>query len=125
MKKEPTVLIADDIESMRKMIKLILINNGFNNIVEAANGHQTLNLFKLRHPELVFLDINMPMKNGIDCLREILIENPLTFVVMVSANSTVANVRKCIKAGAKGFIVKPYSTNKVEDILEAFDEYVV
>lgn len=121
MKKDPIILIADDIEIMREMIKRILVKNGLNKIIQADDGDKALRLFKLRRPELVFLDINMPMKNGIECMKEILIHKADTFVVIVSANSTPENVKKAIKAGAKGFIVKPLNgPNKVEAMLKAF-----
>ena len=79
---------------------------------EVADGTQAVLRHAKLRPDITFLDINMPGKNGIDTLREILCKSPDAFIVMVSAHSTFDNVQRAIKHGASGFIVKPFTISK-------------
>lgn len=109
---QPTVLIVDDELVVRSWIRVALANLDCRVLEEVADGTQAVLRHAKLRPDITFLDINMPGKNGIDTLREILCTHPDAFVVMVSAHSTLDNVQLAIEHGASGFIVKPFTISK-------------
>lgn len=117
------VLLADDIAAMRGILKKALRPYGLTNIEEASNGEDALEKYRRHGHDLVMLDINMPMKNGIEVLRAIKAVSPGSFVVLVSADSTADNLRTALACGVNGFIVKPYSTAKIDGIIKRFNEH--
>jgi len=114
---QPTVLIVDDEPLVRSWIRTALANLGCQVRGDVADGTQAVLRHAKLRPDITFLYINMPGKNGIDTLREILCTSPDAFVVMVSADSTLDNVQRAIKHGASGFIVKPFTINKFRMVL--------
>ena len=117
------VLIADDIAAMRGILRKSLFPYGLTNVEETSNGEDALLKYKLHGHDLVMLDINMPIKNGIEALKEIKAINPETFVVMVTADSTVDNLKTALDNGVNGFVVKPYSTAKIDGIIQKFNQH--
>lgn len=112
------VLVAEDDPRQRNFFVGILRHLGITQIEHAPNGQRALTLFREHDYKMVFLDIEMPNMNGIEALHEMLLQRPDADIIMVSAHSTVDNVKTAIKKGAKGFIVKPYSIAKVEGVLK-------
>jgi len=114
------VLVVDDAMFMRAMIRDILVNSGrFEVVGEAANGQECLELYPKVRPDLVTMDIVMPQMDGIEATRELLKLDPSARVVMCSALGQEALVIESIAAGAKDFIVKPFSAEKVLKVLDA------
>jgi len=114
------VLIVDDAMFMRAMIRDILINSGQWEVVgEASNGRESLELYRTMKPDLVTMDIVMPQMDGIEATKEILKSDPKAKVVMCSALGQEALVIESIAVGAKDFIVKPFSAEKVLKVLDA------
>jgi two-component system chemotaxis response regulator CheY len=114
------VLIVDDAMFMRAMIRDILVNSGRYEVVgEATNGLECVERFSTLKPDLVTMDIVMPQMDGIEATREILKANPTAKVVMCSALGQEALVIESIAAGAKDFIVKPFSAEKVLKVLDS------
>lgn len=118
------VLLADDIAEMRSILKHALEKYGLTHVEEASNGEDALNKYKLSSHSLVMLDINMPLMNGIEALKAIKAINPDTFVVMVSAESTTENLKTALASGVNGFVVKPYSTAKIDGIIQKFNQHL-
>lgn len=122
-KDKITVLIADDEAEMRNLLATIVRSCGYQNIVAAADGAKAMEI--LGRPEsgigLAFLDINMPGMSGIEVLLEARKTRPRCAYVMVSGLSAVDNVMTSLKAGAIGFIVKPYTTKKIFDMLTKYE----
>jgi len=112
-----TVLIVDDAEFMRVMLKDILVDMGLAVVGEAEDGDQAVAMFKDLQPELVLLDINLPTVSGIDALREIVAGDPAADVVMITALGQKEEVLASIKAGARDFIVKPFDQERVQETL--------
>lgn len=114
------VLVVDDAMFMRAMIRDILVNSGAYEVVgEAANGQEAVDQYKSLSPDLVTMDIVMPQMDGIEATREILKQSPKARVVMCSALGQEALVIESIAAGAKDFIVKPFSAEKVLKVLDS------
>lgn len=113
------VLVVDDALFMRSMIKDILKNSGKYDIVgEATNGQEAVDRFKELLPDIVTMDIVMPIKDGIEATREILQHDPKARVVMCSALGQEPLVIESIAAGAKDFIVKPFTPEKVIQVMD-------
>jgi len=109
----PRVLIVDDAAFMRKLLRNILFNGGFDIAGEAENGKQAVEMYKQLKPDLVFLDIVMPEMNGIEALKAIKSIDPNAKVIMCTAIGQEKIVKTAIKLGADGYIVKPFQAQKV------------
>ena len=107
------ILIVDDAAFMRMMIKDTLKKNGFENLIEASDGEQAVQLFKAENPDLVIMDITMPNKNGLDALKEIKQVDANARIVMCSAMGQESRVVEAIRSAAKDFIVNPFKAEKI------------
>ena len=107
------VLIVDDAEFMRIMIKDILVKNGYEIAGEAIDGTGALQKYKELAPDLVTMDITMPEMDGVDTVKAIIEYDPDAKIIMVSAIGQQAIVIDAIQAGDKDFIVKPFMPERV------------
>ena len=108
------VLLVDDHKIMRDGIKAILERDPeFRVVGEAESGADALQFVKLHHPELVLMDIGLPGTSGHELLKAIMMLDPEAYVVMASANSFKDDVMGAMGAGAKGFVTKPFSRDKL------------
>jgi len=112
-----TVMIIDDSESMRMTIKAIVEANGYEVVGEAGDGKTGIEMYQRLKPDIVTMDVVMRDMNGIETLRSIASLDPDAKVVMISAMGQGQFVKDAIVAGAKGFIVKPFSE---QQIMETF-----
>ncbi|MBO6303191.1 MAG: response regulator [Ruminiclostridium sp.] len=110
-----TVMICDDSPLVRKKISEILARVGITNMINAEDGEQAVEIYKEKSPDLVFMDIVMPKKTGIDALREIRAMDSEAKVVMASTVGTQSNLIAAIKEGAFEFLQKPV---KEDDVLK-------
>ena len=119
LNKEMCILVVDDFQSMRSLIKNLLVKRGFNNIVEADNGEDAWEILEAQTIELVISDWNMPKLKGIDLLRKVRASDKLkdTPFLMVTAEGYKENVLEAIKTGVSGYIVKPFSPAALEEKL--------
>jgi two-component system chemotaxis response regulator CheY len=112
-KMDYKILIVDDAAFMRMMIKDTLKKNGYENLIEAADGELAVQAFKTEKPDLIIMDITMPNKNGLEALKEIKQLDPNAKIVMCSAMGQESMVVEAIRSGAKDFIVKPFKADRV------------
>ncbi len=115
------VLVVDDFPTMRRIIKNLLKQIGFENIDEAEDGVQALNKLKSGNYGLVVSDWNMPNMEGIDLLRNIRQEaEPLKNIpfLMVTAEAEKEKVIEAIKGGVDNYIVKPFTAEVLKEKLE-------
>lgn len=117
------VIIVDDSSFQAKQFKKFLDALSYEVLAMGKDGNEGVALFKTHRPDLVFLDITMPNKDGRDCLKEILIEAPNAKVVMVSAIEKVAVAEECLEIGAKHFFEKPLRFRD-DDFKVEFEEKV-
>ncbi len=101
-----TVLIVDDEPHIRKYIGLILRKLGNPTIHEAANGEEAITSFTEHRPDLVLMDVNMPIMDGIQALERISALNPDAIVVMLTSLATRHVVERCLELGAVNFVRK-------------------
>ncbi|MDR0518787.1 MAG: response regulator [Clostridiales Family XIII bacterium] len=107
------ILIVDDAAFMRMMVKENLKKAGFSDFVEAGNGDEAVALYEAESPDLVILDITMPVRDGLSALGEIRDKDPDAKVVMCSAMGQENMVIESIKLGALDFIVKPFKPERL------------
>jgi len=115
------VLIVDDSKFMRLILTDILKDCGHSIAGEAANAKEAVELFKNLKPDLVTLDIIMPEVDGIDAvtaLKAIIEIDESAKVLMVSAMGHEQMISGFIKAGASGFLIKPFQRGKVKEVVE-------
>jgi len=117
-KETAKILICDDSILARKNLISVLTALGISNITEASNGQAAVDICKEQHPDIVFLDIIMPVKDGITATKEIKADSKNTVVIICSSVGTQAHLREAIKAGAKDFIQKPIESNMVKQVLD-------
>ncbi len=118
------VLICDDSILIRKKLKQSLLDYGCTEILEAADGESAVNIYKQNMPDLVFMDIVMPVKDGITAVTEIVEFDKNAKVVMASSSGTKALLKKAIESGACEFIQKPFEEIKIQSILMEFKKEV-
>ncbi len=111
------VMIVDDSRIFRKMLKAAFVETGNEVIGEAGNGSEALELLKSCTPDLVTLDITMPVMDGIDTLREIRTLYPDQKVIMVSAAGQKDKVIEALKLGARDFIQKPFDPDDISVVI--------
>jgi len=102
------ILIVDDANIGRINIKNIVVGAGHEVVGEAENGLLAFQMFKQYRPDLVTMDITMPVMDGITSLKQIIAFEPTAKVVMISALGQQLKVLQAIKSGAKYFLVKPF-----------------
>ena len=121
MNFQGTVLVVDDEPHVRKYVGLILAQLGTPKIIEAVNGAEGVNTYNRERPDLVVLDVNMPIMDGIETLRKIKEINPDCVVVMLTSLANRQTVEQAIELGATNYIRK--DTSKAE-ISKAFSEII-
>ena len=104
-----TVLIVDDNDVSRSMLRHVLANEKYQVVGEAGNGQLGLELAERLQPMLICLDIMMPATNGLDVLKRVKEILPQTEVLMVTGNSDRESVMQAVQNGAAGYIVKPFN----------------
>ena len=107
------ILLVDDAAFMRMMLKNTLSQAGYTALIEAEDGVKAVEAYTAEKPDLVFMDITMPNKDGLETLKEIKAMDPGATVVMCSAMGQETMVMDSIKSGAKDFIVKPFKPERV------------
>ncbi|GAA0076502.1 response regulator [Clostridium sp. CTA-5] len=114
------ILIVDDAVFIRLSLKKMLEENGFEVVGEAENGVQAVEMYKMLNPEIVTMDITMPVMDGLEALTEILKFDPNATVIMLSAMGQEMKIRESIVIGAKSFIVKPFKEDYLLKTLSNF-----
>ena len=109
------ILIADDAGFMKMMVKDILSKNGYENVIEAADGNEAVGLFKAHKPALTLMDITMPGINGIEAVRQIKGIDGSAKIIMLSAamHGDPKYIADSLISGAVDFVLKPFQADKL------------
>ncbi|CAM3735081.1 response regulator transcription factor [Rheinheimera salexigens] len=111
-------LIIDDIESVRQHLRQILFQLGIVDVLEAKDGLSAGALFNQYKPELVFLDLQLPDINGQLLLKQFKLSQQQTKVFIISAYSTVDNLKQALEYGASAFVIKPISAHRISKLVQ-------
>lgn len=112
------VMVCDDSMFVRKKMKDAVMAAGVTDIIEAADGQQAVDKYKAEKPDLVFMDIIMPVKTGVEALTEIRAFDKNAKVIMASSVGTQANLKDAIVAGAFDFLQKPIEDAAIKKIID-------
>ncbi len=111
------ILLADDHTILRKGLRLLLERESdFAVIAEASDGREAISAVNRELPDLVIMDIAMPMLNGIEATKRISVEHPKTAVIILSVHSDEAYILRALKAGARGYLLKDSAE---QDLIQA------
>ncbi|ATG73213.1 response regulator [Zobellella denitrificans] len=126
MDKNMKILIVDDFSTMRRIIKNLLRDLGFNNTHEADDGTTALPMLKNGEFDFVVTDWNMPGMQGIDLLRAIRADDKLKHlpVLMVTAEAKREQIIAAAQAGVNGYVVKPFTAATLKEKLEKVFERI-
>ncbi|PSJ44576.1 chemotaxis protein CheY [Zobellella taiwanensis] len=126
MDKNMKILIVDDFSTMRRIIKNLLRDLGFNNTHEADDGLTALPMLKNGDFDFVVTDWNMPGMQGIDLLRAIRADDKLKHlpVLMVTAEAKREQIITAAQAGVNGYVVKPFTAATLKEKLEKVFERI-
>ncbi|WP_436923749.1 chemotaxis protein CheY [Halosimplex amylolyticum] len=111
------VLIADDSEFMRNLLREIL-EEDHNIVGEVENGVEAVETYKEHDPDLVMMDIVMPIRDGIEATDEIKNTNPDANVIMCTSVGQEEKMKEAVRAGADGYITKPFQKPSVMEAIE-------
>ncbi|MEN9724196.1 MAG: hypothetical protein RJB38_2182 [Pseudomonadota bacterium] len=111
--RRPTVLIVDDVAFVRSTLSAILSQQGYEVVGEAASGIEAIELYGKLRPDLITMDVVMPKMSGIEAAQKILKSAPEARIVMISAMGQESLVMEAIHAGARDYLLKPFSAEEV------------
>ncbi len=111
------VLIADDSDFMRNLLREIL-EEEYRIVGEAENGVEAIELYEAEDPDVVMMDIVMPIRDGIEATDEITDTDPRANVIMCTSVGQEQKMKSAIQAGADGYITKPFQKPSVLDEIE-------
>ena len=109
----PTVLVVDDSALIRKMLIKLLNENGYQVVGEVTNGEEGVELYKELEPDIVTLDITMPVMDGVTALKKIKEYDPEAMVAMISAAGQKDKLMDALREGAELFFTKPFNAQEV------------
>lgn len=124
MDKSTRILVVDDFPTMRRIVRNLLADLGFNNLDEAEDGVQALERLNNTKVGLVLSDWNMPNMDGLTLLTKIRADPNLAAipVLMVTAEAKKENIIAAAQAGANGYVVKPFTAAVLEEKLNKIFE---
>ena len=115
--KKISCIVVDDESHIRVFIKSVLKILKFNVSGEAPNGEKGVEIFEQLKPDLVFMDINMPVKTGDEALKEMKKINPFSMIIMLTSVADMETVEQCIKDGADFYIRKDTPLEELKSII--------
>lgn len=119
------VLIADDSQVARTILKRSLLAESDQlDISEVADDQAAIEVYEETEPDMVFVDLNMPVKNGFEVIEEIKRVNAKAFVVMVTSDGTKETKETAIGLAANGFLVKPYAPQFISQIMGVYQAWI-
>lgn len=122
--KNIAFLVVDDFPTMRRIVRSLLKELGFNNVEEAEDGQEALTKLKGGGFDFVVADWNMPNLDGMEMLKQIRADPDLSKlpVLMVTAEAKKENIIAAAQAGASGYVVKPFTAATLDEKLNKIFE---
>lgn len=114
-----SVLVADDSAFMRTLLSKIFENTSrVGEIFQVKNGIEALKMYKIKKPDLVTMDIDMPELNGIEAAKQIKSFDPKAKIVIVSSSDKINTREKAKQIGVHGYITKPFDRLEIKKIID-------
>lgn len=114
--KKLTAMVVED-EKVANELLSSTFNNFFSEVTSAFNGDEALKLYQQKKPDIVFVDIIMPVMDGIELSRRIREINPNQIIIVISASNDIQKISESIEIGVNSFIQKPIDTKKIIELL--------
>ncbi|MCP5207777.1 MAG: response regulator [Hahellaceae bacterium] len=118
--KQVGVLIVEDDPAMSKLLKATLNNAGVARIGEAFDGNTGIQKFLEDSYDIVMLDIGLPDMDGLKILATLKRLKKDAFIVLVTGDDSIESIQTAISSGANGYVVKPYSQEKIMDVINNY-----
>ena len=112
------ILIVDDSKTSRRFLRNMLEKAGHEIVYEAFHGREGVDKYKELHPDIVTMDITMPVLDGIDAVSEIMDYDKEAKVIMVTAAGQKNNMVEALKKGASDFIQKPFESDVILEVVQ-------
>lgn len=119
------IMVVDDSPIIVRKLSMMLEELGYRVVHTAANGMEAVAGYKAKKPDVVTMDITMPEMDGIEATRAIMREYPDAKIVMVTSHGQEKMVLEALKAGAKGYVIKPFQQMKVYEVIQKACKRVV
>ncbi len=116
------ILVVDDSEAFRRVMSELLLRAGFRDVSEAGGFDEALAAYKRDHPEIVFVDMVLPGRSGVDLTKEILRADPEARVIAMSSVINKAMIKESLEAGAKDFLLKPTNEIALNSVLSMWGD---
>jgi DNA-binding NarL/FixJ family response regulator len=114
------ILIADDHGIVRAGLRLLLDRiSGAEVVAEASDGREAVRLAKAFQPDIVLMDVAMPLLNGLDAARQISRENPRTGIIVLSMYMDESYILRALDAGARGYLIKDNADDELENAIRS------
>ncbi len=118
-----SVIVADDEQHIRMLFRTIFMTMGAKVLGEADNGQMAVEMYRTHRPDILLLDVNMPVKDGEEALAEIMETNPDAFVIMLTSVVDRETVEKCFSLGASSYILKDTPMAEIKQMVtDAWNE---
>ena len=111
-------MIVDDSNIIRRRIERSQQIDRLEVVGSAGNGREAVDLFRRTRPDVVTMDLTMPLMDGIECVEQLVAINPRVLILVVSALADKATAVEAIEKGANGFLCKPFTDRQLNDALE-------
>lgn len=113
------VVVADDVEVMRAMIRLALESHGFEIVAEAEDGAEAIEAYRTHRPDVLILDLQMREVHGLEVAREILSQDPEARFIVCTSLGQDETIRQALELGAKDFVIKPIDPQRLIQAVES------
>uniref|UniRef100_UPI00374D4F8E response regulator n=1 Tax=Undibacterium sp. TaxID=1914977 RepID=UPI00374D4F8E len=116
--KTMSVLIVDDNDMTREVLRVILRHEGYIVVGEATDGDSGVEMALRLQPNIILLDVVMPTVSGLDVLKKIKEALPKTIILMVTSSKDRDTITTALQSGVSGYIIKPFNAGTVMDALQ-------
>ena len=114
------VMVVEDEPSMRELLRDMLYQAGATRVRESADAASARAAFAADSYQIIMLDLGLPDGDGHELMAEFKQTNPNQHIVLVTADDSIESIQKAISAGANGYVVKPYSQEKILDVINNY-----
>jgi two-component system chemotaxis response regulator CheY len=116
------ILVVDDSEAFRRVMVELLTRAGLSDVCEADGFESALATYKEKHPTLVFVDMVLPGRSGVELTRELLMYDPEAKVIALSSIMNKTLIKESLEAGAKDFLLKPTNEMALNSLLSTWGD---